>query len=154
MNGLSSQSGLKNFLVKLLQRKTIAGFVTVVIGRYIGYYPRLYLQLNITGIIYPLIFDIRIHILDTSHIGRWNYIATQIEIQYSDNGCRNHIRHKQPLETDTARQHGYNLGVVGQLGGKKYNSDKSKQRTKQIGKIGKKIEKIVEYRRRQRRFQK
>ena len=36
MNGLSSQSGLKNFLVELLQRKTIASFVTVVIARYIG----------------------------------------------------------------------------------------------------------------------
>ena len=39
MNGLSSQSGLKDFLVELLQRKTIAGFVAIVIARYIGYYP-------------------------------------------------------------------------------------------------------------------
>ncbi len=142
-DSLGRQTRHKRLAVKRLQRKLIARLLQVVITRHIGYLPLGHLELDIRAIVHTLVFDILVGIIDAFDIGRRDYIRAQHKRDGRDDRRTYQIRPQQTPIAHARRKHGYDLTVVGQLGGEKYHRDKREQRAELIGKIRQEVKEII-----------
>ena len=65
---------------------------------------------------------------------------THHECCRSNDGGRDHIGAHHSFETHTGGEHGNDLRVLRQFGGKEDNGDEYEQRTEQIGEVGDEVQ--------------
>ena len=110
-------------------------FHSVIVIIDIGYDTTVHFQLHVSDRVDFLGFDVFIFKVQTGNTTFGNDERTHHECCRSNDGGRDHIGAHHSFETHTGGEHGNDLRVLRQFGGKEDNGDEYEQRTEQIGEV-------------------
>ena len=116
------------FVLKLVERETIACLRAVVILLHIGNDTWAHHQLDIgggEGLLIVLVFRFKVEF----HDGAFRYdVGTQAIVDDGNQGSGDEVGAQQALETDSGSQHGNDFAVASQLRGEEDHGDENEQR--------------------------
>jgi hypothetical protein len=99
---------------------------------------------NIQILVLGELFDVLILKIAHHHVGSGDYKIGQQKRHDRKQKSRKHVWIKKSVETNTAAENSYNLGVHGQLGGKKDDGNKRKKIAEHVDEAGNKNHVILE----------